>query len=164
VVGGIWWVLIGMFLRGAASASYVQLVTRGALEGEPVRRFMTADPVTVGPEVTVAALVDDYVYRHHHELFPVTQDGRLLGCVTVRRVKELARERWDDTRVGQVVLPCAEDNTVAADADAQEALGRMHRLGTSRLMVTEGGRLVGIVTLKDLMALIALKAELEGGR
>jgi predicted transcriptional regulator len=61
-----------------------------------------------------------------------------------------------------VLQPCAEGNTLEADTDAQEALARMNRLGTSRLMVTERGRLVGIVTLKDLMALIALKAELEG--
>lgn len=163
VVGGIWWVLIGLFLRGAASASYMQLITRGTLEGVPVRRFMTADPVTVGPGTTVAKLVEDFVYRHHHELFPVTEDGRLLGCVTVRQVKAVPRERWPETAVREVAEPCGEGNTVEAGTDAQEALARMNRLGTSRLMVTEGGSLVGIVTLKDMMALIALKADLEGG-
>lgn len=38
----------------------------------------------------------------------------------------------------------------------------MNRTGHSRLMVLEGERLVGIVTLKDLLKLIALKLDLEG--
>jgi Zn-dependent protease/CBS domain-containing protein len=162
LVAGIWWVLIGMFVRGAASASYTQMVTRKALAGEPVRRFMTADPVTVGPEVSVAELVEDYVYRYHHELFPVLDDGRLAGCVTVREVKALARERWGEARVRDLVRPCAEDNTIEAGTDAVEALQRMNRTGSSRLMVTEGGRLAGIITLKDLVALLTLKMDLEG--
>src|SRR3989337_1679471 len=39
-IAGFWQFLIGMFLRGAAMASYQQLLTRQSLEGEPVRRFM----------------------------------------------------------------------------------------------------------------------------
>jgi len=41
-------------------------------------------------------------------------------------------------------------------------LSRMQRSGNSRLMVTENGRLVGIVTLKDMLKLLALKIDLEG--
>jgi CBS domain-containing protein len=46
--------------------------------------------------------------------------------------------------------------------DATEALGIMNRTGNSRLLVVENGRLVGIVTLKDLMEVLALKLEMEG--
>jgi signal-transduction protein with cAMP-binding, CBS, and nucleotidyltransferase domain len=38
----------------------------------------------------------------------------------------------------------------------------MSRTGASRLMVVDGQRLVGIVSLKDLMGLLARKMELEG--
>jgi signal-transduction protein with cAMP-binding, CBS, and nucleotidyltransferase domain len=40
----------------------------------------------------------------------------------------------------------------------------MNRTGSSRLMVVENGRLVGIVTLKDLSEILALRMELEGAR
>ena len=42
-----------------------------------------------------------------------------------------------------------------------EALGKMQRTGASRLPVTEGDRLVGIVSLKDLLGFLNLKLELE---
>jgi CBS domain-containing protein len=40
----------------------------------------------------------------------------------------------------------------------------MSRSGTSRLMVVENERLVGIITLKDLLRFLALKVELEDGK
>jgi Zn-dependent protease/CBS domain-containing protein len=161
-VGGMWWFLIGMFLRGAAQASYYQLETRRALEGEPVRRFMTTDPVTVPPGLSVRDLVEDYVYRYHHDLFPVADGRRLVGCVGVRQIKETPREDWDRLTVAGIMFRCSADNTVAADMDAVKALGLMRRTNNARLLVVEGDRLVGIVALKDLLAFLALKMDLEG--
>jgi CBS domain containing-hemolysin-like protein len=43
-----------------------------------------------------------------------------------------------------------------------EALGKMQRTGASRLLVTDGDRLVGIVSLKDLLGFLNLKLELKG--
>jgi signal-transduction protein with cAMP-binding, CBS, and nucleotidyltransferase domain len=37
----------------------------------------------------------------------------------------------------------------------------MNQSGVSRLMVVENGRLVGLVTLKDLLDFFSLKVELE---
>lgn len=162
VVGGVWWVLIGLFLRNAASAGFYQLETRRAMEGEPVRRFMVADPVTVPPGVSIRAFVDDYVYASHHDLYPVTDDTRLLGCVGIREVRQAPPDKWDWITVDRIATPCSEENTIDANADAVKALSRMQRSGNSRLMVTENGRLVGIVTLKDMLKLLALKIDLEG--
>jgi signal-transduction protein with cAMP-binding, CBS, and nucleotidyltransferase domain len=41
------------------------------------------------------------------------------------------------------------------------ALAAMNRTGVSRLMVAEGDRLLGILTLKDLLRFFSLKMELE---
>ena len=45
---------------------------RRALAGEPVSRFMQADPVTVPRGISVLELVQDYVYKHHFKMFPVS--------------------------------------------------------------------------------------------
>lgn len=161
-IAGIWYALIGMFLRAAAASSYTQLQTQSMFRHEPVRRYMVRDPVTVPPDITVHRLVDDYVYRHHHELFPVVVDLELLGCVGIGQIKGVPRDDWDRARVRDVMAPVSSENTVDAGADAVAALKIMRRTGNSRLMVVENGRLVGLVTLKDLLHLIALKMDLEG--
>src|SRR3546814_14595372 len=48
-IGGMWWFLIGLFVRGAAATSYQTLLSRRLFEGEPVRRFLTHDAVAVPP-------------------------------------------------------------------------------------------------------------------
>jgi len=162
VVGGIWYALIGMFIRAAAASSYMQLQTRRVFEGEPVRRFMVRDPVTVPPDITVEQLVNDHVYVHYHELFPVVDESGLLGCVGIGQIKQVPREKWELARVFEIMSPASPENTVEAKRDAVDALKLMRRTGNSRLMVVQDGRLVGLVTLKDLIHLIGLKMDLEG--
>jgi len=53
---------------------------------------------------------------------------------------------------------------IGPDADALSVLGRMNETGNSRLLVVDNGRLAGIVTLKDLMEVLALRMEIEGPR
>jgi Zn-dependent protease/CBS domain-containing protein len=157
----VWWVLIGLFVRNAAQMSYQQLLLRRVLEGEPVSQFMHPDPVTVPRHISVQELVEEYVYRHHFKMFPVVDDGRLVGCITTRQIKELPQDEWDRTSVGAVALRCTDDNTIGPDADAMGALSTMSRSGLSRLMVVDGERLVGILSLKDLLDFFSLKIELE---
>jgi Zn-dependent protease/CBS domain-containing protein len=160
--GGIWFFLLGMFVRNAAQMSYQQLLLRRAFEGEPVARFMQTNPVTVPRQISVSELVQDYIYRHHFKMYPVLDGaGRLLGCVTARQVKELPREEWDTTTVGALAKQCSPENVVGPDTDAMSALSAMSRTGVSRLMVAEGDQLLGILTLKDLLRFFSLKMELE---
>lgn len=160
-VSAMWLALIGLFLRNAARMSYQQLLLRRVLEGEPVSRFMVTEPVSVPRHISVAELVEEFVYRHHFKLYPVVDGGRLVGCVTTRQVKELPREEWQTTSVGALAEQCSAENSVGPDDDAMEVLSRMSRNRSSRLLVVDGGRLVGIIALKDLLEFLSLKIELE---
>lgn len=160
-VGGMWLFLIGLFVQNAARMSYQQLVVRKALEGESLRRFMKTDPVTVTPGVTVQELVDDYILGHHHKLLPVVDHGRLTGCVAMKQVKQIPREQWPHRTVGDLAGACSDENTIAPDVDVVQALAQMRRNASSRVMVVEDGRLIGVVALKDLLEFLSLKVELE---
>lgn len=160
-IGGIWWFLIGLFLRQAAGDSYRQLLTRRVFEGEPVRRFMTHNPVSVPLGISVQSFVTDYLYVYHHDLFPVTDRQRLVGCVQARDVKNLPDRTWGLHSLDEILRPCSADNTVSPDLDALRALAQMRRTGNSRLMVADQGRLVGVLALKDMLHLFALKMDLE---
>jgi len=161
-IGGLWWILIGMFLRSAARQGLQQVVIRQLLRGEPVRRFMNDRPVSVPPSLSLKELVENYVYRYHFKMFPVVEGQTLSGCISTREVAEVPREKWAETRVADVMAGCGAENTLSADEDAMEALTRMSRTKTSRMMVVDkDGTLIGIVSLKDLLRFLALKLELE---
>jgi Zn-dependent protease/predicted transcriptional regulator len=161
VVGGIWFILIGFFVRSAAQGSYQQLLIRKALEGEDLRRFMTSDPITVPAGISIRDFVEDYVYRYHFKMFPVVDDGELRGCISTKQVKEVPKEAWTGETVGDILQPCSSENTVDVSEDPMRALALMHQTGTSRLMIVDHGALVGILSLKDLVKFISLKIDLE---
>ncbi len=118
--------------------------------------------MTVPPETTIEQLLEDYVYRHHHKLLPVTSGRDLVGCVTVADVKQVPRERRATTTVGEVATPCSARNTVRPDMAVRELVMQMGRPGAaSRYMVVEDGRLLGVISLRDLNDYVALKLELE---
>jgi Zn-dependent protease/CBS domain-containing protein len=160
-IGGIWYFLIGMFIRQASQMSYSQLLMRKALAGEEIRRFMKTELISVSPALTVEQLVNDYFYKYHYKMFPVSNGNGLVGCVGLKQVKELPREEWSRHAVGDVVAPCSDENAISAQTDALQALSLMNRTGNSRLMVVDGNRLLGIVTLKDMLKFLALKIDLE---
>ena len=160
-IGGMWWFLIGLFVRFAAQASYQQVLVRESLRGVPVRRLMSADPIAVPPTISIAQMIDDYIYRHHHTMFPVVEDGRLLGCVSMHDIKRLPRERWSSTTVSAIMQPCSAATAIDPDMDAMEVLSLMSRTKNTRLLVTEGERLVGVVTLRDLLGFLSVKLDLE---
>jgi len=162
-VPGLWWLLIGWFLRNAARGSYEEMVVRGLLGGQPVRRFMTRDVSSVSPDLDVEQLVEQYVYKQHHRFYPVRTNGRLLGYVTPNEIKRLPRAEWPRHRVGDIMADDVQPVQITADTDATEALAQMQRTGQTRLLVVEAGSLVGIITLKDLLDFLSLKLELEEG-
>jgi Zn-dependent protease/CBS domain-containing protein len=164
IIGGMWWFLIGLFVYAAAAAGFQQLVTQQALRGRTVRRFMTGDPVTVPAETTVREFIDHYLYHHALDVFPVVQDGRLVGCASLHQVKQIPRENWARLRVGAVCQPCDQANTVDAGMDAEEALRLMQSSRNGRLMVTENDRLVGMLVLKDLLRFLQLRTKLDEER
>lgn len=160
-IGGIWIFVIGMFLQGASRTSYRQLLIRQSLEGEPISRFMNTNPVTVPSTVTIEELVENYMYQHHFKMFPVVDNGELLGCVTTKDIKEIPRSEWSTKKVEDLHLTCSDRNTVDPDTDAVKVLAHLHHNQISRLLVVQHGKLVGIVTLRDIMQFLSIKLDLE---
>ena len=160
-IGGLWYFLIGMFIRNASQMSYQQMLIRRALSGEHVSRFMKTDPIVVPDSISVRELVEDYFYRYHFKMFPVAQDGRLEGCISTKEIKEMPRDEWDQHKVEEIVTPCSDDNTISPDTDAMKAISLMRSSNNSRLMVVEGDKLDGIITLKDMLNFLAMKVDLE---
>jgi len=161
-IAGMWWFLIGMFLRFTATASFKQILLQEALQDQPIRHFMSSEPVTVTPSISIEQLVQEYIYRHHFKMFPVLEDSHLLGCITTREVKQVPQEQWTNRTVGELTIPCSTDNTVSPDTDAMAVLSLMTQPNaSSRFMVVEDQQLIGIISLTDLKEFLSLKLDLE---
>ena len=159
--GGLWMCLVGFFLRNAAQMSYSQVLMRQTLEGELVRRFMTPSPFIVSPSLDLRTFVEENVYRCQRKAFPVVLGETLVGYVDADMLARIPRSEWGHISVGDVMRRDLDGLCIEPDADAMAALDQMQRSGMGRLLVTDKGNLVGILSQNDLLRVLTLKLELE---
>ena len=144
-------IALAFFIYIGASSEAQQTVMKAAFEGVTVRDVMTRqeDLDTVRTDTSVAELLDR-MFVDRHTGYPVMQNGRLVGVVTLddaRSVKEVERDAY---RVGDVMS--AELSTIAPDADAMTALQQMQEKKVGRLpVVDETGEIVGLISRSDLV-------------
>jgi Zn-dependent protease/CBS domain-containing protein len=159
-LNGVWFVLIGMFLWQVAAAGYEQVVLQKALTGVTVADVMTKDVIKVGSTVMVDELVNEYFMKFKHSRFPVLEDEKVIGVVTLHDVRDRDRQTWEITRTRAITPPLASEETVEPDLPAESAIGKIGAAGRGHLLVMKGDKMVGIVTINDLIGAIELRKKL----
>lgn len=159
-VGGLWQFLIGAFLRGAASIEYQQTVAQQVFAHVQVAQLMNEQPISVSPNMTVAECVEGFIYRYHHDEFPVVRNGRLIGTIGTQQAAKLARSRWRTTSVDDAMVPCGDAATIDAGSLVLEALAKLSGSGKKHLYVSRNGQLAGVIALRDLRDILSIRLEL----
>ena len=116
-----------------------------------LREIMTVDLYTLPPDVPVAR-AGELMREHRIRHIPIVGKGReLLGLVTQRDILAAASSSEELERVSDLMR--TRLYTVDAETDMRRAalLMQKHKIGC--LPVLEGGKLVGIVTDTDYVAL-----------
>ncbi|KIE23871.1 peptidase M50 [Streptomyces sp. MUSC 125] len=159
-LAGLWPALIGWFLIAAATAEARQAQMRGALEGVPVSRVMTPDPVTVPATATLAAFLAEGPFGlYRHSAFPVLEaDGSVTGLLTLRRVNAAPAHARATTTVREVMHPLGEVVTAVPQEPVLDLLPRLEANPLRRALVIDGGRVAGILTVADIARALAWPA------
>lgn len=158
--GGLWLILIAYFLFNAATASYRQEVYDDSLRRVSVASLMTRDLASVPPDLAVSALVQMYVLPMRGRAFPVQDDSRFLGVVSVGDVRRVPQAEWPTRRVGDVMTPVARLDALAPTDDAHRGLERLMRSEAAQLPVMEDGRVVGLFERDVVLDYLRMRDEL----
>jgi Zn-dependent protease/predicted transcriptional regulator len=162
-INGLWLAFIGWFLNSAASQSYQQVVIQDVLEGVSVSEMMRRDPPTVPPNATVSDLVHEHVMGADDYGFPVMDQDRLIGVVTLDDVRSVPREQWQNRLVRDIMTPMDRLVTVTPDEDAEDALSKLQERDVRQLPVTENGHLVGLLRRRDIINWLRLHSDAVRG-
>ena len=158
VTGGIWLAFIGWFLLQAAAGEASQRVAEAHLSGLRVRDLMTADPVVVRPEMTLAEVVDEVVWKARYTTYPVVSEGRPVGLLPFAALAAVERTAWEGTRVADCMLPLERVAILDPELSAADALAEVGGSEARRALVVEDGRLDGILSIADLTRALEIGA------
>lgn len=119
-----------------------------------VEQYMRTDLFTVQPDDPVEIVANLMIWERIHHVPVEDADHRLLGVVTTREVlRALTSGRPSrHTSVGDVMIPAVDLHTVSPETSTGEAILLMRRYRLGCLPVVLEGRLVGIVTDEEFVA------------
>ena len=138
-----------------------------------VQDVMTADPSTVLPTDSLRTARDRMAAAGCRRLPVVDEAGLIVGIITDRDVRLalnsplVMRERWQDDllldHTGVDACMTVDPICIAPDASLEDAIDLLLAHKISGLPVVEGGRLVGIVTVTDLLRALLQLLQAAGG-
>lgn len=161
LVGGLWLIFIGLFLRSAASTSYQSVVIEQMLGQTRVSDLMIRDPIAVPPDMRISDAVERYFLHHGYSGFPVVSDGQVRGLLVLGRVRECPPEERATKTVADVMIAVQSGITISPAASIADAMHQMAEADVGRLLVVEGDRLVGIITRSAIARFVQIKAQLS---
>lgn len=161
LIGGFWLVLIGMFLRGMAEGGYQEVLMRQALHGVLVQEVMVENVVSVPPDLPLDQLAEKYFLKYGYGGFPVVEDGKPIGIINLSQLGDVPDEKMKSETVRQVMTPIGSDSSVEPRASLVDALQTMMQTGTGRLLVMEGGIMLGMITKTGLVRFLEIRRVLE---
>ncbi len=153
-IGGVWMVFIGWFLKNAAVNSYRRATQMDMLQGHTASEVMTTNCICVSQYLTLDELVQSYISQTNRRCFPVVDEGRVFGLVTIYHVKKTPKERWTVTTVGDVMIPLGQLETLKPDDNLSDVLDKMSTGNVNQMPVIEDGRMIGMVEWDILFAFI----------
>ncbi len=135
---GLWSVLVGIFLLSAANS-----VVRSTREPATVRDAMSP-PVSLAPDLPIHRFVDEILPLHRFTSFPVADNRRLLGILSLEDLKKIPRERWRSMRAREVMRTVNSSLFVPENATIESANELIEFNGLGAVAVVgKGGELVG---------------------
>jgi Zn-dependent protease len=162
VVGGVWFAAIGWFLAQAAAGSSQHLRVQRMLEEVDAEDVMAGGVVGLPADLSLQQAVDDYFMRHDHGAFPVRDDGRTVGLLTLRGIKRVPRDRWGTTRVSEVMGAVDDQVTVSSATPMSAVIDKLEASDVHRVLVLDDGQVVGIITAADVARWFQRRQAVEG--
>jgi Zn-dependent protease/CBS domain-containing protein len=161
-LGGVWYILIGWFIKDASVASYQQVRLDEALRGVTVREAMVEAVATVPSTGSVAEAAREYFMRTGYGSYPVTRGEAVVGLLCLKDVLRLSAEDRESTSVQGAMRPLTDALVTDPDTPLPVAIARMAEAGTARLLVMHGAELLGLLTMNGVIRRLKVREELGG--
>jgi len=144
--GGIWMILLGLFLRAAARASGRDRELRGRLEGARVRDAMLGPGTGIASDLSLERAVEEYFKTGGLDALPVVRDDRICGVVSLDAVRSFPRDERANASVQAAMTRLDLQLAAEPELPLAAALERMVQAGERWLPVVVDASTVGVLT------------------
>jgi Zn-dependent protease len=159
VVAGMWQILIGFFIYRAAGMAREQAGNLPGPGHSHVGQILDRDQPRVPADASLETAAQDYFYRLRPRILLVEDGERVVGTLTLGDCAHVPKMQWDDIPVRQVMQPLTDQPMAQPAEPASEVLKRMVREGHTHVVIVDTGRVVGVLTRRDIMNFVEPQEE-----
>ncbi len=150
-----WLTMVGVIVFSAAQLEERALVFQSVLDNVRLEEVMLTDFATLSPADTLEDALEKAVHSLQDD-FPVVRGSDMVGVISKQRILDALRAEGNG--YVQAVMNKIFEVSVRQDS-LGSAFRKLTRRNSSIIPVVEDQRLIGIVTLQNLMHSMALLAE-----
>lgn len=158
--GGLWFVIIGGFLYFLAEMSFEQAVLKQALAKVYVKDIMQKKFKKLSPTQKIDDVIKDYFLPLRKEAFPVFDETKLIGFLTMDNVKRIPLSLRHKTKVKNALTPVSRFSRFKENDNLYKALVKVAGNEQAIFPVFRGKKLVGILSHTQVMSYIRTKMSL----
>jgi CBS domain-containing protein len=159
-IAGVWYVLIGWFLKEAASGAYQGVRLDETLRGLTVGDVMLTEVASIPGLISLAEAARDHFARTGYGGYPVVRGDDVVGILCLRDVLRVPPEQRDEQSVQAAMTPVSDAVVVPPVTPLRSAMARMGEHGAGRLLVMDRGRFVGLLTLSAVVRNMQVREQL----
>ena len=159
-ISGMWYVLIGWFLKDAAAGAYQSARVDEALRGVTAGDAMVKDVATLPAEISLAEAAHDHFLHTGYGAYPVVRGGVPVGLLCRRDILKVPAEERERTSVQAAMTPLGASIVVPPQAPLIRAMAKMAETGLGRVLVVDGDRLAGLLTMGSVLRHVRVREEL----
>jgi Zn-dependent protease len=150
---GLWLVLLGWFLRGAAIASFRSSIVEELVDGVRVDDLMRRSGPWLPQSARIATYADTILWRGEDQAYPVLDaDGHLVGLVSPTDVQAIPPQEFPSRSVASVMTPLESLAIATPGMMLLDALRTLQRTDARQLpVVRPDGVLDGMLYERDIM-------------
>jgi CBS domain-containing protein len=161
--GGLWLAVIGWFVMSAGTAEAHFTEVGEALAGLSVSDAMVRDPITVPSDLTLQEFSEGVFSEHPHSVYPVMEDGAVVGLFAARDLDAVRRTSWPRTQVNMRMRPLSQVVVLEQQDELPDGFMRLLESDLRRALVLDDSRLTGLLSLSDVERLAHGRRALRPG-
>ena len=120
----------------------------------------SSDVATVPAEISVAEAAREHFMRTGYGAYPVVRGETVVGLLCLRDILKMSPEERETNSVQGAMIPLRDDLVASPGDPVMEALARMAGASLGRLLVLDGGRLVGVLSARAVLRQLKVRQEL----
>jgi Zn-dependent protease/predicted transcriptional regulator len=145
-IGYAWFAFLGWFLFRAASETLVDSERKRLMATTVARDVMSPPPPTIPSDLPLGEAVERHLEDHDGEAFPVTENGRVIGFVSMRS----ADGKPVDAPVREALTELEGVIEAGPEDPLDQVTGRLQDARGQAVLIMEDGQLVGVIEPDDL--------------